>query len=172
MYTMFLLFALTAGLAIGIHGVINSSGAKAIGLPTMLAFFSIIQAIPAFIFLLIKQPSLGLVVAFTEGWGWFVASGLIGATIVTVVTLSISKIGALTSFVLVVLGQIIASAVADHFGFMGIEVKPMNLLKLLSIFIILGGVVLLLKGGSTNQKVKTPNVDPNQLIKTTSQKIS
>lgn len=167
MYTIFLLFALTAGLMMGVHGVINSSGSKAVGLPTMLAFFSLVQAIPAFIFILIKQPELGIAGSFVEGWEWFLISGLMGATAVTVITLSINKIGALTSFVLVVLGQIIASAIADHFGFLGIEVKPISLLKIVSILIIIAGVALLVKA---NKKAPTvaEDIPDNKLTRKTS----
>ncbi|MGK3945706.1 DMT family transporter, partial [Streptomyces caeruleatus] len=61
------------------------------------------------------------------------------------ITVSISKIGALVTFVLVVLGQIITSAIIDHFGLLGMEINPINLLKITSILIILVGVFLLIK---------------------------
>lgn len=143
MNIIFLLFSLLGGVIASLQGVINSAGANEIGLPTMLAFFSIVQAIPAIIFILVKRPTFGLVGSLQKGWKWFLISGLFGATIVTVMTLSIAKIGALTAFVVVVLGQIIASAIADHFGFLGIEVKKLTPLKVVSILIIFAGVSLL-----------------------------
>lgn len=164
MNSIFLLFALLAGLMIGIHGVINSSGAKAVGLPTMIAFFSIVQAIPAIIFISINQPTLGIAGSLAAGWKWFVLSGLMAATIVTVITLSLSKVGALTAFVLVVLGQIIASAIADHFGLLGIEVKPMNMMKMASILIIIAGVSLLVKANSANSKATSIKADSKPVI--------
>ncbi|CAM4227310.1 DMT family transporter [Paenibacillus alkaliterrae] len=171
MFLIFLFFALAAGLMIGIHGVINSSGAKAVGLPTMLAFFSIVQAIPALIYIFIMKPSLGIVGSFSEGWKWFLVAGLMAAAIVTVMTLSISKIGALTAFALVILGQIIASAIADHFGLLGIEVKPMSMMKVASIFVIIGGVLLLVKSNSANNETESSFVKSSTVIRK-SRKIS
>lgn len=159
MFIFYLVLALIGGLMIGIHGVVNSAGASAIGLPAMLAFFSIVQALPAIIFILIKKPSHGIVGSLMRGWKWFVVSGFMGATIVTVMTLSISKIGALTAFVIVVLGQIIASAIADHFGLFGIEAKPMNRMKLVSIIIIVAGVSLLVFSDSGNDQAASNNVE-------------
>ncbi|CAM4227272.1 DMT family transporter [Paenibacillus alkaliterrae] len=147
MYLVFLILSLLSGMTIGIQGVIVSVGANAIGLPAMLSFFSIVQAVPALIYIFIKKPSLGIVGSLVSGWKWFLVSGLFSATIVTIMTLSISKIGALTAFVLVVLGQIIASPIADHFGLLGIEVKPMNRAKFASIMVIIAGVTLLVMTG-------------------------
>lgn len=161
MYIIFLIFALIGGVTVGILGVVNSAGSNVIGIPAMLAFFSIVQAIPAFIYILIKKPSLGVVGSLKRGWKWFLVSGLIGAFIVTILTLAISKIGALTAFVLVVLGQIIASAIADHFGFLGIEAKPISMMKIVSITIIIAGVVLLVLSDSANN-VEPPAI-PNYL---------
>lgn len=143
---------------ISIQGVINSSGSNVIGLPAMLAFFSIAQALPALIFILIKRPSLGIKGALNKGWKWIVVSGLVGTTIVTVMTLSISEIGALTAFVLVVLGQIIASAIADHFGFLGIEKQPLNATKVVSILIIFVGVALLVISDSIGDSASSVRV--------------
>ncbi|WP_209124127.1 DMT family transporter [Alkalihalobacillus sp. BA299] len=165
MYVIYIIFALLSGLLISIHGVVNSVGAKAIGLPTMIAWFSIIQAIPAIIFILLKRPSMGISGSLVQGFKWYLFSGLIGITIVTIITLSISQIGALTAFVLVVLGQVIGAAIADHFGLFGVEVKPVSVMRIVSILIILAGVGLLIKSESTNQ-VSIPKENPQIVSET------
>lgn len=143
MYIIYLLLALLTGMIISIQGVINSTGASIIGLPAMLAFLSFVQAVPALIYILIKKPAHGVAGSFIRGWKWFLMSGLVAALTVILMTLSITKIGTLTAFVLVILGQIIASATADHFGLFGIERKPINKMKLISMMIIFVGVALL-----------------------------
>lgn len=158
MFTIFLLFALLAGLMLGIQGVINNSGAKAVGLPTMLAFFPIVQGMPTLIYIFIKQPSLGISGSIAEGWEWFIVTGLMSIAIVIGITLPISKIGVLTAFVLVILGQIIASAIADNFGLLGIEVKSINITKVSGIFIIIAGVLLLIKSNSKNTETSFPRM--------------
>jgi len=158
MSTIFLLFALLAGLMLGTQGVINSSGAKAVGLPTMLAFFPIVQGMPTLMYIFLKQPSLGISGSIAGGWEWFVITGLMSIAIVIGMTLSISRIGALTAFVLVVLGQIIASAIADNFGLLGMEVKSINITKVSGIFIIIAGVLLLIKSNSENTESSCPRM--------------
>lgn len=152
-----------AGLLISVHGVINSAGAKVIGLPTMIAWFSIIQALPAIILILFKQPSIGIGGSLIQGFKWYLVSGILGVSIVTVMTLSISQIGALTAFVLVVLGQVIGAAIADHIGLFGIEIKPVNAMRIVSIVIILAGVGLLIKSESL---AKVPvHIEASTIIK-------
>ncbi|OIJ22079.1 hypothetical protein BKP45_05235 [Anaerobacillus alkalidiazotrophicus] len=152
MYIVYLTMALLGGLLISVHGIVNSVGAKVIGLPAVIVLYSVIQAIPALIYILIKQPSLGLTATLVQGFKWYLISGLIGVTIVSIVTLSISNIGALTAFVLVVLGQVIGAAIADHFGLFGTEVKPLNVMRLISIVVIVAGVGLLIKSESVEKK--------------------
>lgn len=145
MLILFLFFALLTGMMLGVQGVVNSTGEKVIGLPSMLAFLSFVQGIPPLIYILIHKPHLGLLDSIFKGWEWFVITGLMSALTVVGITVSISKIGALVTFVLVVLGQIITSAIIDHFGLLGMEINPINLLKITSILIILVGVFLLIK---------------------------
>lgn len=144
MYIFFLLLALFSGMIVSIQGIINSEGAKIIGLPTMLVFFSFVQLMPALFYILIKKPTLGVALSLKRGWKWYILSGLLGTTIAMVMALSISKIGALTVFVLVILGQIIASAIADQVGLFGIKKKKVNKMMLISMMFIIIGVTLLI----------------------------
>ncbi|RBW67822.1 DMT family transporter [Bacillus taeanensis] len=154
MYVVSIIFALLAGLLISMHGVVNSGGSKVIGLPAMLAWFPIIQAVPALLYILFRQPAIGLGQSLVQGFKWYVISGVLGITIVTVLTLSISKIGALSAFVIVVLGQVIGAALADQFGLFGTPIKPVNTMRIVSIFIIMIGVGLLLKSEPAKTEVK------------------
>jgi len=44
---------------------------------------------------------------------------------------------------LIVSGQMTASLVLDHFGWLGYQLHPINGLRILGVFLLIGGVVLI-----------------------------
>ncbi|WHX40301.1 DMT family transporter [Mesobacillus sp. AQ2] len=161
--------AFIGGLLISIQGLLNSAGSKIIGIPALIAWLSIIQAIPPLIYLLNRQPVIGISQTVTQGFKWYAVSGVIGVIVVASLSFSISKAGALSIFVVLVLGQIIGSALIDQIGLFGTPIKPMNGMKLLSILLIVLGVFLLLKSepsaNSNQSKSQHPaNNEINQTV--------
>ena len=75
-------------------------------------------------------------------WAWF--GGLLGAVYVTVTILAVPVIGATALVLLVILGQMVAGTVLDHFGILT-EAQPINLQKLLGLALVLGGTWLVVK---------------------------
>nr|WP_263325134.1 DMT family transporter [Neobacillus sp. Marseille-Q6967] len=155
MFILSLLFSFLSGLLISIHGLINSLGGKAIGSPAMFLWLSLVQAIPALIIMIVRPQKLGFVLSLQLGFKWYLFSAIIGLVIFTILSFSISNVGAGTAFVLVVLGQIIGSTIADQFGLFGSPVRPVNTLRIISIVIIMAGVFLLLKSNSSSEAVKS-----------------
>jgi transporter family-2 protein len=51
-------------------------------------------------------------------------------------------LGVALFFVCVVAGQLLGSTLADHFGVFGLQVKPVNMMKLLGLGLVLAGAVL------------------------------
>jgi len=51
----------------------------------------------------------------------------------------------MTAFVLLIFGQIVASALIDHFGWFGVTRSPLTLQKIGSLLLILTGVYCLIK---------------------------
>jgi len=159
MYIFSILMALFAGVLVSFQGIVNSVGGKAIGIAGMIAWLSIVQAIPPLILILYKSPSIGLGPTLIQGFKWYALSGILGIIIIAFVSLSIPQIGSLQVFVLIILGQIITATIADQIGLFGIQVKPINTLKIVSIIIIIFGVFLLYKSD-----VKTENVVLNKNV--------
>ena len=91
-----------------------------------------------------KQP----LPAFSEysDVSWYkYTGGFLGAFIVTVTLLSVAQIGAANMFVLVVAGQLITAVFMDHFGLLGMAVKPINLQKTIGILLLVAGAYLVNK---------------------------
>jgi transporter family-2 protein len=71
--------------------------------------------------------------------------GVLGAFYVTLVAILIPKIGVANTMIAIILGQVLLSLLLDHFGFLGIEVREINWLRILGASLVLSGLVLVVK---------------------------
>ncbi|MCW8884033.1 MAG: DMT family transporter [Motiliproteus sp.] len=76
---------------------------------------------------------------------WTLSSGLLGLVIVASIGISVSRIGALAGFTLIVAAQFISAALIDHFGLFGAEIRTMDLSKLAGVSVIIAGVWLTIR---------------------------
>lgn len=76
-------------------------------------------------------------------WSW--SGGVLGAFYVTVMVTFAPKLGAATLLALVVAGQMLASALLDHFGALGFPQQAISPVRLLGIVLLFLGVVLIRK---------------------------
>ena len=74
-------------------------------------------------------------------WAW--SGGILGAFYVATATLVGPRLGAAVFFSLVVLGQLAASLLLDHFGWLGFAQHPVSLLRMGGVVLLLAGVVLI-----------------------------
>ncbi|XBQ17245.1 MAG: DMT family transporter [Oceanicaulis sp.] len=70
----------------------------------------------------------------------FIVGGMLGALFVSTAAWATPKIGAGAFFATLIAAQLIVSLVIDHFGLIGLDARPANLVRI-------GGVVLLIAGG-------------------------
>ncbi len=74
-------------------------------------------------------------------WAWI--GGLIGAAFVAGTVVCIPRLGAAEFLALAVLGQMLFSLAADHFGLVGLAVREVTPLRLLGVLLVAGGVALI-----------------------------
>lgn len=74
-------------------------------------------------------------------WVW--SGGLLGAFLVATTVLLAPRLTAGTMIALIVTGQMITSIVLDHFGLVGYSEHPVNVLRLLGVVLLVGGVALI-----------------------------
>jgi len=77
-----------------------------------------------------------------EARGWKLTGGLLGAFFVFATTLLAPKIGLAKMVALVIAGQVAMSLVADHFGWIGLAVRPVDPMRAGGALLVLAGVVL------------------------------
>ena len=74
-------------------------------------------------------------------WAW--SGGLFGAIFVGLSIVLVPQLGAATFIALLVAGQMLASVTFDHFGWMGLTQRPLDLPRLIGVALLVGGVVLI-----------------------------
>ncbi len=79
----------------------------------------------------------------THYWMW--SGGIIGAVYVLAGVVLPGKIGFSGFFSLLIAGQLIASVVADHFGWFGNAVHPVSLFRIIGIVLMILGVFFIQK---------------------------
>jgi transporter family-2 protein len=76
-------------------------------------------------------------------WVWL--GGLIGAAVVLCSILAGPKIGALALVGLLLTGQLVASILIDHNGWLGFPIQKMDLQRLFGVLLLVGGFMLIRK---------------------------
>lgn len=76
---------------------------------------------------------------------WMWSGGCLGAFIVVVSVILAPKLGAATMLGFMVAGQMIASVVLDHYGWIGYEQHPATLWRVLGAALLVAGVVIIKK---------------------------
>lgn len=146
MKLLYYFLPLIAGIAITIQSGINSQLRMAIQHPLMAALISFLSGSLVLILLVAfsKEP-LPALQTYT-GIGWYKwMGGILGAFVVTVTLLSVSRIGAANMFVLIIAGQLITAVIMDHFGLLGLAQSPITAQKALGVILLAAGVYLVNK---------------------------
>ena len=132
-----------AGLLIPIQAGLNAAFKKgaqnallAGGWNTLLATLVFIMAL-----LIIRTPLPSLSMMSSIPW-WGYLGGLCGATYVLISLLSVPKLGAISLIICLTAGQLIASVLLDHFGWVGYDIRPITLSRFLGVLFVIAGIYL------------------------------
>jgi transporter family-2 protein len=75
---------------------------------------------------------------------WYAyTSGILGLVIVGTLAYSTPRLGLVAAFTVFVAAQFLMGALVDHFGWMGAEVRPLNLARLVGMGLLLAGTWLI-----------------------------
>jgi bacterial/archaeal transporter family-2 protein len=74
---------------------------------------------------------------------WEFSGGLFGAIFIALAIFLVPQHGAATFIVLLVSGQMLASVTFDHFGWLGLTQRPIDLPRLMGVVLLIGGSVLI-----------------------------
>jgi transporter family-2 protein len=143
--TIFLMFStIAAGVSVIIQQALNAHLRTAIGSAAwsgVVSYFVGLIAIAAFAIVLRQPLPSAAVIASSPWWAW--SGGLFGAVFVTLAILLIPQLGAATFIGLLITGQMLTSLVLDHYGWLGLEQRSVDLPRLIGVALLVAGVVLI-----------------------------
>jgi bacterial/archaeal transporter family-2 protein len=137
------LLALIGGMALAAQGQINGGLGKKIGvIESSFMNFAVGTLVLLFILLFFGSGNISAVSTVPK---WQIIGGLLGAFFVMMQVIVVPKIGVSTTFIAVIVGQIILSVVIDHFGLFGGTRFPIDKRKALAILLMLFALFLYVK---------------------------
>jgi len=140
----YLLIALLAGAMMPTQAATNNKMAAFVDSPVLAAFISFfVGTIALLAYLLLTGIPLANIAGVREAPAIAWAGGLLGAFFVAASVTLVPRLGVALTFSLIIAGQMIVTLVIDHFGLLGVEVKPVNWPRMAGIILITGGVVLI-----------------------------
>lgn len=138
MFAVYLLLALAAGVALAAQSAINTQLAKAMsGEPFIAAFISFAVGTLALLAIAwVKTDLFGNLANLGQQPLWKLSGGLLGALFVFTTVLLAPKLGIANMLFVIVIGQLAAAAVIDHFGLIGMAVRGVSLTKLIGLAVM------------------------------------
>jgi transporter family-2 protein len=136
--------ALAAGMSVVVQQILNANLRSQINSAVWSGFTSYLVGVLCMIAMALALqepiPSVG-VLRRIPWWAW--SGGLFGAIFIAISILVAHQLGAAALIALLVTGQMVASIVLDHFGWLGLEPRPIDLARLIGVRLLIGGVVLI-----------------------------
>jgi transporter family-2 protein len=120
--------------------------ATSIDSPILAAFISFaVGTIALFIYILLTGVPLSSIAAAKDAPLVAWVGGILGAFFVAVMVTIVPRIGVALTFSLAIAGQMLITLLIDHFGWLGVPEKPINLYRVFGAALITVGVVLIRK---------------------------
>jgi transporter family-2 protein len=141
---LYLLLALIAGALMPTQAATNNKMAAFVDSPILAAFISFfVGTVALFIYVLATGTPLGNLASAKNAPPIAWVGGFMGAFFVTAAVTLVPRLGVAMTFSLIIAGQMMVALVLDHFGFLGLEQRPVTIPRILGILLITGGVVLI-----------------------------
>ncbi len=140
MWTLMLLAAL-GGMAIALQALVNARLQLAVGNSVLAATISFAVGLVGLLLVLPLQSDGPQTLSQAPWWAWI--GGLLGAFYIVISILLLPRIGAAALISSAVLGQMLFSLVADHYGILGTQVRTASPSRMLGAALLIAGVFLI-----------------------------
>ena len=135
--------AIAIGACVSLQPPINAAMARTLGNPLLAASISIaISLVSVVLVWLAWGKGAGELAQIRALPWWVVIGGMVGVVFVVGGVMVAPVLGVALFFVCVVAGQLLGSTLADQFGAFGMQVKPVNMMKLLGLALVIAGAAL------------------------------
>ena len=141
---LYLLLAFIAGALMPTQAATNNKMAAFVDSPVLAAFISFfVGTVALFVYVLATGTPLGNLASAKNAPPIAWVGGFMGAFFVTAAVTLVPRLGVAMTFSLIIAGQMMVTLVLDHFGFLGLEQRPVTIPRVLGILLITGGVILI-----------------------------
>jgi bacterial/archaeal transporter family-2 protein len=135
--------AVVGGL-IALQAPINSGLGKTIGTFPAAAVSFIVGTL-VLIGIVLVSGEVGSISGITHVKAQYLIGGLLGAAYVTTVLVTVRTLGAGGVTAATVAGQLTAAVIIDRLGILGLEGKPITLVRMLGVLLLFAGTVLVIR---------------------------
>jgi transporter family-2 protein len=140
-YVLLIFIAIIGGFAVTLQG--QFMGLMDQGLGTRESVF-LTYASGGLLACLVMLAARGGNLRAWQGVPWYaLTAGLLGLLIVGTIGYTVPRLGLATAFTIMVAAQFIVAALIDHFGWLGAQVRPVELSRLAGIGVLILGVWLI-----------------------------
>jgi bacterial/archaeal transporter family-2 protein len=138
------ILAVLAGVSVVIQQALNANlrGALSSAAWSGFASYAIGLGCMALFALALRDPVPSAAIIGRIPW-WEFSGGLFGAIFIALAIFLVPQLGAATFIVLLVTGQMLASVTFDHFGWLGLTQRPIDLPRLIGVALLIGGCALI-----------------------------
>ncbi len=137
--------ALAAGVGGSVQVAVMSTLGGRVGSVEALAFAALVQVAVTLTLLLVARQSVHGIAEASREPAWLWLGGVMGALIVFTVTVATPRIGAAPTVGLIISAQLVAAAVVDRFGLLGLERISLGWPRLAGLALLAAGAVLTLR---------------------------
>ena len=139
---LIILVGLVGGIAVGLQGPMASMISQRLGIFESVFIVHLGGALIALVPMLIYGSKL----AQWRSVPWYaLGAGIFGLVVIASISYMIPRVGVAAAVTSVVAGQLLVSAVLDHFGLLGAAIKPLDLTRTLGLSVVMLGVWLTVK---------------------------
>jgi transporter family-2 protein len=136
--------AVMLGVAIGLQPTINARLGNFTGEAALAALISTLTSSTCLIlYILILRPELPSWGQLRVGPWWMWTGGIIGAIYVAISLNIAQRLGATVLVAVVLIGQMVAAIVIDHYGLLGLDQQEISPLRILGVIFLIVGVILI-----------------------------
>lgn len=143
---IYIIIGISAGLLVPFQAIINSKLSSEVGHPFIAGFISFTGGFLVFLTLMIagpvKFPRLTELASMNP---LLLTGGLIGSCFVYGAIIAVPKIGSTAWISLIIAGQLAMSLLLDHYGILGLPIKPVNLYRFMGALLLFSGTFLIIK---------------------------
>ena len=138
------LLTVVAGMSVVVQQVLNANLRMGLSSAAWSGFISYFVGLlcMALLALAMRDPlPSAAMMARIPWWAW--SGGVFGAIFIALAIVLVPKLGAATFIALLITGQMIGSVTFDHFGWLGLTQRAIDLPRVIGVALLIGGVVLI-----------------------------